>query len=96
MREYERTSQIRNFSQLRPSLQQTIQHHIETHELNESVADLLMCIETVSQRLPGSFWTRLKSKLSGATERASAFLGLGTNEDATRFKTSLRTQMQLN
>ena len=65
MSDYERTSRICNFSQVELILQAALQQEASEYGCGQIPADILICIETISQRKPASIFTRLKNKVIG-------------------------------
>lgn len=65
MSDYERTSQLCDYSQLSAILQLALLQQAEEHGCGEIPEDILMCLETISQRKEASILTSLKSRLTG-------------------------------
>ena len=65
MSDYERTSQICVFSQLPAILRLGLQQQAEEYHCGQIPDDILMCIETMSERKQAAFLTRLKDRFTG-------------------------------
>lgn len=65
MGDYKRTSRICHFSQIRPILQIALQQEAIEYGCGQIPADILICIETDSQRKPGNIFTRMKNRVIG-------------------------------
>jgi len=65
MSDYKRTSRICSFWQIQPILQIALQQEATEHSCGQIPADILISIETVSQRKQGNIFTRMKNKVIG-------------------------------
>ena len=65
MSDYERTSQICIFSQLPTILQLAIQQQAEEYHCGQIPDDILICLETISERKQAGFFTRFKNRIVG-------------------------------
>ena len=65
MNEYERKSQIGDYSRLPGILQAALQQEAQEYHCGQVPEDILMCIETVSVRKQAGIFTFLKNRFTG-------------------------------
>lgn len=65
MNEYERTSQIGDYSKLPGILQAALQQEADEYHCGQVPEDILMCIETVLVRKQAGIFTFLKNRFTG-------------------------------
>jgi hypothetical protein len=59
MREYQRTTRECSFNDFQPEIQSAIRKYVEKHELGEVEANVLMCAETVSEKIKQGFFSKI-------------------------------------
>jgi hypothetical protein len=59
MREYQRTTRECSFNDFQPEIRSAIRKYVEKHELGDIEANVLMCAETVSEKIKQGFFSKI-------------------------------------
>ncbi|HEX8368127.1 MAG TPA: hypothetical protein VF604_06270 [Pyrinomonadaceae bacterium] len=59
MREYQRTTRECSFNDFQPEIRRAIRKYVEKHELGDIEQDVLMCAETVSEKIKQTFFSKI-------------------------------------
>jgi hypothetical protein len=59
MREYQRTTRECSFNDFQPEIRTAIRNYVEKHELGDIEEDVLMCAETVSEKIKQGFFSKI-------------------------------------